>query len=183
MAKKDKDDKSRDEKGREDRGKADKKDKALKKAASEDALRELAPALFQAARSIRTELSRNLATSGLYAGQDGVIQALAGADGLTPGALAVRLGVKAPTMTRTIHRLEAQGFVERRDDVADGRLTKVYLTPAGEATLSQAGIAAADCSRVATVGFSGKDIRTLVKLLKAVEANIASGRTPNSGGQ
>ena len=40
--------------------------------------------------------------------------ALAETDGLTAGALAQKLGVKAPTMTRTIGRMEAQGFLERR---------------------------------------------------------------------
>ena len=34
-------------------------------------------------------------------------------------------------MTRTIGRLEAQGFVARRTDEADGRLTVVHLTDAG----------------------------------------------------
>ncbi|MBP1848977.1 MarR family winged helix-turn-helix transcriptional regulator [Rhizobium halophytocola] len=177
MAKKNKDDKLKaGERSGAEKKDADKKVKARKKEASEDALRELAPAIVQAARSVRTELSRNLAECGLYAGQDGVIHALSGADGMTPGALAARLGVKAPTMTRTIHRLEAQGFVERRDDSADGRLTKVYLTAAGEATLTHIEAATEECNRLAVKGFSGKDVRTLVKLLKSMDANLLDGR-------
>lgn len=80
-------------------------------------------AMTQAARSMRTVLSRNLLEAGLYAGQDGVMLALAGEDGLTPGGLAQRLGVKAPTMTRTIGRMEAQGFLIRKADGGDQRLT------------------------------------------------------------
>ncbi len=34
-------------------------------------------------------------------------------------------------MTRTIGRMEAQGFLERRPDRDDARLTKVYLTELG----------------------------------------------------
>ncbi len=60
-------------------------------------------------------------------GRDGVILVLAANDGLPAGTLAQKLGVKAPTMTRTIGRMEAQGFVERRPDAADAQLTKVYL--------------------------------------------------------
>src|SRR5690606_6166116 len=88
---------------------------------------DLASAVTQAARSMRTVLSRSLAERGLYAGQDGVILALAQEDGLTTGQLAGHLGVKAPTMTRTIGRMEAQGFLERRGVHADYVLTKSFL--------------------------------------------------------
>lgn len=133
---------------------------------------DVAPAITQAARSMRTALSRSLGDSGLYAGQDGVVLALAEEDGLTPGQLAVRLGVKAPTMTRTIGRMEAQGFLERRADVSDGRLTKVHLTEAGLKSVEQIGRSVAECGALATHGLSDKEVRTLLKLLKTVEHNL-----------
>lgn len=133
---------------------------------------DLAPAITQAARSMRTALSRSLVDSGLYAGQDGVILMLADEDGLTPGQLALRLGVKAPTMTRTIGRMEAQGFLERRADGTDGRLTKVHLTDAGRESVERIGRSVADCGSLAAKGLSDKDIRTLLKLLKTVEHNL-----------
>ena len=123
----------------------------------------LAAAVVSAARSMRTVLSRNLLATGLYAGQDGVILALSEAGGLTAGALAARLGVKAPTMTRTIGRLEAQGFVARRPDEADGRLTVVHLTEAGRASVNHITEAAR---------LSEKDVRNLLKLLHAMDENL-----------
>lgn len=161
-----------------------KKDKADKKGGKKDktgrkkeAVREIAhgafaPLVTQTARSLRTLLSRNLADCGLYAGQDGVVQALAGEDGLTPGALAQKLGVKAPTMTRTIGRMEAQGFVERRADTLDHRLTKVFLTDGGRASLERIMAAAEACEREALQGLSGKEAKTLLRLLLAVEENL-----------
>ncbi len=133
---------------------------------------DLAPAITQTARSVRTALSRSLGESGLYAGQDGVILALAEDDGQTPGQLAMRLGVKAPTMTRTIGRMEAQGFVERRADGQDGRLTKVHLTETGLRNVESIGQSVADCGAMATKGLSEKEVRTLLKLLRAVEHNL-----------
>jgi DNA-binding MarR family transcriptional regulator len=133
---------------------------------------DLAPAITQAARSVRTALSRSMSDSGLYAGQDGVILALAEDDGQTPGQLAGRLGVKAPTMTRTIGRMEAQGFVERRADGHDGRLTKVHLTENGQRSVESIGQSVADCGALAVKGFSEKEVRTLLKLLRAVEHNL-----------
>jgi DNA-binding MarR family transcriptional regulator len=156
-----------------------KKNKEGKKAKSgkrrdrgEYSLADLSPALTQAARSMRTALSRNLTESGLYAGQDGVILALANEDGLPAGALALKLGVKAPTMTRTIGRMEAQGFVVRRADSGDARLTKVYLTESGRNSVAQIETSAAACDALATKGFSDKDIRSLVRLLRAIDGNL-----------
>lgn len=142
---------------------------------------EIPKVVTQAARTMRTALSRHLLDAGLYAGQDGVMQALSEEDGLTPGLLAQRLGVKAPTMTRTIGRMEAQGFVERRADGADQRLTKVYLTDAGKSSLEGIGRSVEACTAQAIAGFSGKEIRTLVKLLKAVDENLKAEPAGNAG--
>lgn len=135
----------------------------------------LAAAVVNAARSMRTVLSRNLLATGLYAGQDGVILALAEEGGLTAGALATRLGVKAPTMTRTIGRLEAQGFVERKPDEMDGRLTVVHLTEAGRASVDHITEAGRLSERQAAEGLSEKDVRNLLKLLRAMDENLHAG--------
>ncbi|WPE21265.1 MarR family transcriptional regulator [Shinella zoogloeoides] len=135
----------------------------------------LAAAVVNAARSMRTVLSRNLLATGLYAGQDGVILALAEEGGLTAGALAARLGVKAPTMTRTIGRLEAQGFVARKPDEMDGRLTVVHLTEAGRASVDHITEAGRLSERQAAEGLSEKDVRNLLKLLRAMDENLHAG--------
>lgn len=160
MAKKDKADKDRGEK---------KKGKKKEPPASGV----LSAAVTQVARGIRTRLSHGLAQSGLYPGQDGVVQLLAQEDGQTPGALAQQLGVKAPTMTRTIGRMEAQGFVQRRTDDRDGRLTKVYLTDEGRGSLARIEDATQACEAQAVQGLSGKELKTLVKLLGVIEGNLS----------
>ncbi|MGY5778880.1 MarR family winged helix-turn-helix transcriptional regulator [Rhizobium sp. LEGMi135b] len=158
------------------KNKVGKKSKSGKKKDHRDyTLADLSPALTQAARSMRTVMTRSLTASGLYAGQDGVILALAATDGLPAGTLAQKLGVKAPTMTRTIGRMEAQGFVERRPDADDARLTKVYLTEAGRNSVGEIESSAASCDELATRGFSEKDIRSLVRLLKTIEHNLQAG--------
>lgn len=152
--------------------KEEKKEKARKKEHAAIGPADVSGAIVQAARSIRTVLSRNLLSSGLYAGQDGVMLALAEGGGMTAGALAARLGVKAPTMTRTIGRLEAQGFVERRPDTTDGRLTVVDLTKAGSDSLEKIAQACDLSERQALEGLSEKEVRTLLKLLRTVDGNL-----------
>lgn len=162
-------------------GKKNKAEKKGKNGKKKDELlidepHDLAAVLVQAARSMRTVLSRNLLESGLYAGQDGVMLALAESDGLTAGGLAVRLGVKAPTMTRTIGRMEAQGFLERRPDEDDARLTKVYLTEPGRNRLQTIAEAGQHSEKLATRGLTDKQVRTLMKLLRAVDSNLQAAR-------
>ncbi|MBD8556394.1 MarR family transcriptional regulator [Rhizobium sp. CFBP 8762] len=155
------------------KNKSGKKDKASRKKHEQGTTaQDFGGLVVQVARSMRTLLTRNLTESGLYAGQDGVMLALAETDGLTAGQLAARLGVKAPTMTRTIGRMEAQAFVERRADEEDARLTKVYLTAGGRTFLSgieQAGKAA---EARALEGLTDKEVKNLLKLLRTVEENL-----------
>lgn len=47
------------------------------------------------------------------------------------GELAEHLGVTASTMSLTLKRMEAEGWVRRDRDPADRRVTNVRLTPAG----------------------------------------------------
>lgn len=50
-------------------------------------------------------------------------------DGLRPGELARRLGVKPPSVTAAVQRLEAKGMVVRGPDPDDPRARRVRLAP------------------------------------------------------
>src|SRR5690606_30854630 len=77
--------------------------------------------LQSTARLSRTALASRLLKHGLYAGQDQIMLVLDAEDGLTPGRLAQRLGVRPPTITKTINRLQAQGFLAKQSSEADAR--------------------------------------------------------------
>ncbi len=59
------------------------------------------------------------------------------------GALAQEVLAKQPTLTKSLDRLQAQGFVERRADAGDARRARVALTAAGRLKVAPL-IAAAD---------------------------------------
>jgi DNA-binding MarR family transcriptional regulator len=133
---------------------------------------EVFPAITQAARSSRSILARRLLVSGLYAGQDAVMLALDAEDGQTPSAIAAALGVRAPTVTKTINRLAIQGFVKRSASATDGRLAHVHLTEAGRGAIEAIRGAIRASEERATAGMTGKEIRTLVKLLRRIGENL-----------
>ena len=74
---------------------------------------------------------------GLYRGQPPMLFALWEREGATHGELAARLHVKPATITKMITRMERAGFVERRSDPEDQRVSRVYLTDAGRSIREQ----------------------------------------------
>ena len=154
-----------------------KKDKAKKK----EGKKEKAPAapgdiafeIAQVARHFRTLTSRSLSDVGLYGGQEGVMLALQEEDGLTAGAIAARLGVKPPTVTRTISRMESQGFLTRKGG-EDGRQTTVWLTESGRAAVEKVKNAGQSVYDAAFRDLDEKQMRRLLDLLLRLDENLSS---------
>jgi MarR family transcriptional regulator, transcriptional regulator for hemolysin len=51
--------------------------------------------------------------------------------------LADAVGIEGPTLVRHLDRLMADGLIERRRDDGDRRVTRIHLTPEGEARLER----------------------------------------------
>lgn len=130
-------------------------------------------ALVQAARLHRARIGDRLATLDLFAGQEQVVQVLAASGTMTMGDLAATLRVRPPTASKTISRLAALGFVERRAEAGDGRIVRVRLTEAGLAKAQAIeGIWDAVEAELLT-GFDGKERRRLRKLLRKAARGLA----------
>lgn len=56
-------------------------------------------------------------------------------EGMTQNALALRVGIKGPTLVRQLDQLEADGWVERRDSPHDRRVKLVFMTPKAKPAL------------------------------------------------
>lgn len=139
------------------------------------------PELTRATRSMRTFLTNALSASGIYAGQDGVIKALAGKEALTAGAIAALLGVKPPTMTRTLTRMEAQGFIRKLPGESDGRQTRAALTEEGEKHLSAIVYATKAAEAYAFAGLSDKELRQFAKVLRKINRNFGADPSDDEG--
>ena len=68
---------------------------------------------------------------GLYRGQPPVLRALWEREGLTQTELAERMKITPATMTKMLQRMEKAGFIQRKVDAEDQRISRVYLTEAG----------------------------------------------------
>ena len=75
-------------------------------------------------------------------------------DGIDMSSLAQKMGLDNSTMTRLVGTLFKKGFIEKRNDDYDRRVTKVYLTAEGEKEVIETEEKLAQLSRSA---FDGVD--------------------------
>ena len=128
--------------------------------------------LQSAARLSRTALAARLLTHGFYAGQDQIMIALDREDGQTPGQLAARVGVRPPTVTKTINRLQSQGYLDKRASETDARQANVFLTETGRSAIKAIEKAVRRTEKQALKGLDKKDQKALIKLLRKIEDNL-----------
>jgi MarR family transcriptional regulator, organic hydroperoxide resistance regulator len=88
-------------------------------------------ALLQAVKASRASITPALAANGLHPGQDLLLSALWSEDGITQAELVTRLGIRSPTVSKALTRLERAGYVRREID--ERRSRRVFLTTAGRA--------------------------------------------------
>jgi DNA-binding MarR family transcriptional regulator len=138
--------------------------------------------LAQAAHAYRVRAGGQLARIGLHSGQEGLLKALHGNDGMSMSELAATLGVQPPTITKMISRLAAQDYVERRNSKGDGRQALVFLTERGRHAITMIDQLWKRVEKNALNGIDDKDRKRLRKLLRQVERNLGAARNAAAAG-
>jgi MarR family transcriptional regulator for hemolysin len=110
-------------------------------------------------------------TAGVTLSQARVIRALVGKDGMTQKEIAENVGVEAPTLVPTIDKMEQDGLVERRQDEADRRNNRVYLTDRSRMLSEKIDESFVRVRRASQKGISKQDIETLRQVLYKIAEN------------
>jgi len=87
--------------------------------------------LISVMRPHRYQIDSALNQIGLHVGQELVLFSLWREEGLSQSEIAKDLCVSAPTVTKMLTSMEAEGIIERRADEEDGRVSRIYLTERG----------------------------------------------------
>lgn len=122
----------------------------------------------------RQYLGRAMATTGGHPGAAGVLRVLAAHEGISQSDLAERLHVSRPTVTAMLQRMEQHGLIERWDDEADQRLTRLRLTPAGCAQAESSGEQFARYLGETIGAMPEDDRRELARLMAMLADNTAA---------
>jgi DNA-binding MarR family transcriptional regulator len=88
-------------------------------------------ALKRTMRLNRQLMMRMLAEKGGHPGQTACLIVLGHHEGISQRDLAERLHLAPPTVTTMLQKMERHGFIERRVDENDQRLTRISLTKEG----------------------------------------------------
>lgn len=115
---------------------------------------------------------------GLYEGQPALLRSLWEEEGLTHTELARRLHVRPATVTKMIQRMERSGFVERRPDPADQRLSRVYLTRSGCSVQEAVRQVWRTLESEAFSGFSGEERAQLQNFFRQIRENLRLASAP-----
>jgi DNA-binding MarR family transcriptional regulator len=118
---------------------------------------------------------------GLYPGQPRVLYALWDEDGPTQSELTARLNRSPSTITKTVQRMEKAGFVVRRSDERDERISRVFLTEAGRDIRPAVEEVWTRLDRRIFDGFSAEELSLFHGFLLRVCQNIKDSSPSNRG--
>ena len=109
---------------------------------------------------------------GIYPGQIPVLGLLAHRDGLSQKEIAERLRIKPPTVNVTVQRLEKAGFLYRKADEKDQRISRIYLTEKGQKAKEKGMEKIAENEKILLDGLNDTELCLLRRFLEQITANI-----------
>jgi DNA-binding MarR family transcriptional regulator len=106
-----------------------------------------------------------------------VLFALWEREGQTHSELAQGAHVSAATISKMIQRMEKAGFLERRADEQDQRVSRVYLAESGRAVQDRVNAAFQQLEEEALAGFSDEECVLIRQFLGRIRDNLARARS------
>ena len=110
---------------------------------------------------------------GLHVGQEQTLFQLWEADGLTQSQLAQAACVDMSTMSKMMERMESAGWLQRRQDPEDARISRVYLTEQGRALREPVAHLWSTLEARLVQGLTASEQMLLRRLLIQMAANLA----------
>ncbi len=121
-----------------------------------------------------------LAPLGLHTGQEVLLLELDAKGSRSQGQLAVSSGCEPPTITGSVRKLEAAGFVVRRPSPTDGRVTMVELSDQGQALIPRLKAAWQQLAEQTVAGLTSTPLDQLTDVLTDVAASLTAAGSPAS---
>jgi MarR family transcriptional regulator, organic hydroperoxide resistance regulator len=139
------------------------------------------PVFTRASKLMRGAADDAMSRHGVRVGQNLVLAALWDRDGLAPGEVAERLGVRSPTVVKMATRMEAAGLLERRRDAKDARLVRLHLTRKGRSLQAPIEAELHGLEARALAAVDKGEQRTLESVLAKIVRNLEDVAPPDEG--
>lgn len=131
------------------------------------------------ARLMRWDFDRQSAGTGLTRAQWSVLANLRRSDGAQQKTLAQLMDIKPISLARHIDRLEAGGWVERRDDPQDRRAKRVFLLPKSTPMLASLRKLGTKVRGKALEGISEDEEARVCEVLMRIRDNLSESGNSN----
>ena len=109
----------------------------------------------------------------LHPGQVPILNTMARIDGLSQKEIADRLCVTAPTVAVSLKRLERAGYVVRRPDKNDQRISRNYITQKGRDCVRQIDDIIAQVDQETFAGFTPEEKMLMRRLFLIMKENLS----------
>lgn len=145
------------------------------------------PLLHGTARAWRLKLDQRLKPMGLSQAKWRTLLHLSlASSALTQAEIAMRLGIEEPSLVTLLHRLESEGWVERRNSLHDRRCKTVHLGRRAQRVIAQINAAANELRHELLDDIPAHDLQTCVRVLgriceKAEKRELVPARIPSNG--
>lgn len=127
------------------------------------------------AKIVRAEMRRTAEEAGIPNSYRGILRQLAVADGSSQYDISKATRLKPPTVSITVRKMEASGFVRREIDEADQRVTRVFLTEKGNTFEQRNRDRISKIDELVQSSFTPEERETLMRLLLQMRTNLCEG--------
>jgi len=134
--------------------------------------RELAFAINDVARLLRTHADQKAAQFGMTRAKWAVLARLDRFEGLKQNELADMLDLQPISLTRLLDGLSNNGLIERRADPDDRRAKRLFLTPTARPLLERLGDLGEELMDSALAGLDAPAVASLLANLSTVKENL-----------
>lgn len=130
----------------------------------------LAYLLARASQLVSHQFHAQLAEAGMRVPEWRVLATLSDRQELSIGQLAEATLLKQPTLTRVVSKMEEAGWVKRRGEQTDRRITQVMITPLGRRVVADHLMRAKAHEAQILQGYSAAEIDTMKAALRELIA-------------
>jgi DNA-binding MarR family transcriptional regulator len=128
--------------------------------------------IARVSRAYHNHASQVFEEFGLHRSQPRVLFELSQEDGKSQKQLGENIGVTSASISNMVKRMERAGFVIRRRDAEDERISRVYLTQAGREIISQVKATSKRLHEIALAGFTDTETGALCEYMQRIFENL-----------
>lgn len=134
----------------------------------------IGPRVACLSKMTKIAFNKAAAEQGLFSGQQDILFQINNHEGITLGELTKEVGVAAATASISVKRMEKAGFIIKKTDEDDGRLTRLYPTEKAKQAPENIRRKMDMLDEVLKKGMSEEEVRLLSDLLDRAIENMKS---------